>query len=86
MKTFSKTVREYMWSRAQYTCEGKAMRGCLLVQGLSLHHIIANTKVNNALYGQKLQSSWNAVLLCAHCHKEYKHYYKDFRKELIYVY
>jgi len=84
MRTFSKRVKEYIWSRAGYMCEIRG-EGCLLGDQLGIHHIFHNTDENHLIYGKVLQSSWNALLCCEHCHTEYGYQFVKLRYNLIYI-
>lgn len=85
IKRFSDKVREYIFNRSGHVCEIKGP-GCTLNQGLAVHHIKANSKTNRSQFGNELiQSSWNAVLTCAHCHREYYYEFFEFRSKLIYI-
>jgi len=71
MKTFSHETREYIWLKYNRKCANYNDPKCLIDKGLSIHHIIHNTKINQKLYGDWLQSKENGILLCQHCHTNY---------------
>jgi 5-methylcytosine-specific restriction endonuclease McrA len=78
--TFSIYEREMVYSRAGYRCECQCEK-CLGNDNLQVHHRIPNTKMNRGLYGEKLQSENNAVVLCGWCHINCKSNFKGWRKE-----
>lgn len=68
-QTFPLEVRESVFQKNCFQCENSLHAKCLGNVGLSIHHIISNTKLNARLYGDKfLQSEDNAMLLCYYCH------------------
>ena len=66
MNSFNDETRLEIFERAQYVCECRGP-GCLMKEGLQIHHRIPNTKVNRQKYGNKvIQSERNGILLCSH--------------------
>jgi 5-methylcytosine-specific restriction endonuclease McrA len=82
MKTFDLPTRELIWSRYRRKCANYDDPKCLIDQALSIHHVIHNTKVNQKLYGDWLQSAENGILLCQHCHTNYSLVDKVKQKEI----
>lgn len=68
MKTFSQETREKIWKKYWHKCANSNEDSCLINKGLSIHHLIHNTKPNQKKYGDLLQSEANGLLLCQHCH------------------
>ncbi len=68
METFDQDTREKIYKKYWHKCANSQEDGCLINQGLSIHHIVYNTKPNQKKYGDKLQSEENGLLLCQHCH------------------
>jgi len=84
-KTFSTEVRERIYKRAGCQCENYKDPKCMGNVGLSIHHIIHNTKTNNNHYGEEnIQSEENGILLCDWCHNHYSmiNLSEEKRKEL----
>lgn len=71
MKTFSRKTRERIYKKYNWQCANFKADNCKLREGLSIHHVVHNTKVNEKLYGDKLQNEENGVLLCQQCHNNY---------------
>jgi hypothetical protein len=68
-KSFNEKVRKRIFEKYHYVCANNNEPKCLYSQGLSIHHIIANTEMNAKLYGDEfLQSDNNGLLLCNYCH------------------
>jgi len=70
MKTFDQSTRENIWKKYWNKCANSAHEKCLINKGLSIHHLVHNTKPNQKKYGDKLQSEANGILLCQQCHND----------------
>jgi 5-methylcytosine-specific restriction endonuclease McrA len=53
-----------------------------LHRGTEIHHILANTKLNRKLYGDRIDRKENLILLCNDCHNKHSLFDKDKRKAL----
>jgi hypothetical protein len=77
MITFSPETRKEILIERRKRCEV-----CGEKQGLTFHHIIHNTKTNRKIYGDKLQSKENCMLLCIKHHSNYSLYDRERLKQL----
>lgn len=68
MITFNQETRQNIYEKYWHKCANSADEKCLINKGLSIHHLIHNTKPNQKKYGDRLQSEANGLLLCQHCH------------------
>ena len=77
MNNFPPEIRLYILQRDNYHCTQ-----CNSTQYLEIHHIIANTKLNRKLYGDKIQSARNGVLCCRNCHNKHSLWDKEMKRKL----
>lgn len=67
-KTFTQETRIKIYEKYWHKCANSEADGCKINEGLSIHHLIHNTKPNQKKYGDLLQSQENGLLLCQQCH------------------
>lgn len=82
-ETFSSQVRMEVEINQQGRCYlyGK-VRGCRKDKFLGFHHLIENTQANRKLYGERIQSRENAIMLCDFCHMCELALFKDKKEKL----
>lgn len=81
-KTFSRDTRERIYKKYNWQCANYKHPKCKNKTGLSIHHIIHNTKMNERIYGEdKIQSEENGILLCEYCHTHFGQF-NEMRKGL----
>ena len=80
MKTFSPQTREAVLRAQHRMCGNEHCYNKIL----SAHHKFPNTKVNQRKYPLFLQSAFNLIFLCNHCHTHYAKY--KINEHLVQVY
>jgi 5-methylcytosine-specific restriction endonuclease McrA len=77
-ETFDEERRKEIWIFYRRKCAN-----CREKNGLSIHHLVANTKPNRKKYGnEKIQSIENGILCCQGCHDNWTLWALEMRKKL----
>jgi len=80
METFSNKVKQAIMDAQNGFC---GMKDCY-IQIHSIHHKLHNTEYNRKRFPLFLQSPFNAVGLCAKCHRDYSRHFEvsEFEAEM----
>lgn len=84
--TFSTDTREKVLEKYWHECANNKHKKCKGRMGMTFHHVVENTIVNEKLYGKEnIQSTENALPLCVWCHDNRLQipWIADKKKELI---